>query len=94
MNEFERALVRAMEAKTRRDEETVRRLLERWVSELEPAVAYRDGEIIGLTIADAPLGSCPPILRVEDSSDNAGQDKRGVLEAIFAAINDAYPIGA
>jgi hypothetical protein len=46
------------------DEATIRDLLGRWVSGLEPAVAYRDGEIIGLTLADAEIGSRPYILRL------------------------------
>ncbi len=51
-------------ARMARDEQLIRSLLERWVSELEPAIAYRNGEIIGLTPANAPLGSKPFILRV------------------------------
>lgn len=40
----------------------IREMLGRWVSELEPSIAYDlDSEIIGLTIAMAPIGSCPPI---------------------------------
>ncbi len=47
------------------NEVLVRHLLSRWVSELEPAVAYdRQGRIIGLTLADAPVGSAPFILRL------------------------------
>ena len=53
--------------RARREEQTIRRLLERWVSELEPAVARGpDGEIIGLTPANAELGTTPFILRIED----------------------------
>lgn len=52
--------------KCRKDEAAVRELLGRWVSELEPAVCYHRGEIIGLTLADAPLGSKPFILRRDD----------------------------
>lgn len=62
MNDIMREYVRRKcEAKARADEQIVRRLLEQWVSELEPAIAMRGGEIIGLTLADAPLGSNPPI---------------------------------
>ncbi len=56
---------RAALARAAADERTIRNLLERWVSELPPAVAYQNGEVIGLTLADAPVGSKPFILRVE-----------------------------
>lgn len=47
------------------DEEIIRGLLGRWVSELEPAVARdENGKIIGLTSADAAIGSEPFILRL------------------------------
>ncbi len=59
------ALDRAILAKAAHDEAVLRRLLGRWVSGLEPAVAYRNGEIIGLTVADAPIGSSPFLLEVE-----------------------------
>lgn len=52
-------------AKVRRDEETIRALLGQWVSELEPAVVYQDGEIIGLCVAGAPPGCTPFIFRGE-----------------------------
>jgi hypothetical protein len=46
------------------NEAIIRSLLERWVSGLEPSVAYdRRGNIIGLCDANAPLGSKPFILR-------------------------------
>jgi hypothetical protein len=48
------AVFSAMRAKAIRDEATVKALLSRWVSELEPAVAMnRRGDIIGLTPAGA-----------------------------------------
>ena len=56
-----KAIEEQQRAAARRDEKIVRALLERWASELEPAIAMRDGKIIGLTLADAPLGSSPPI---------------------------------
>ena len=35
----------------------VRELLGRWVSEIEPAIAYsKEGRILGLTPADTPIG--------------------------------------
>lgn len=47
------------------NEATVKSLLSRWVSELEPCIAMdKRGNIIGLTLANAPLGSKPFILRV------------------------------
>lgn len=61
---FRSYLDQAVAQKTASNENIIRELLGRWVSELEPAVAYRNGEIIGLTIADAPIGSCPPILEI------------------------------
>ncbi len=55
----------AVRRKLARDEQIIRELLGRWVSELEPCVAYDpDFEIIGLCPANAPLGSSPFILRV------------------------------
>lgn len=62
---LDRMLRAACDEKARRDEATIRALLGRWVSELEPAVAYRHGEVIGLTLADAPLGSRPFVLGVD-----------------------------
>lgn len=36
----------------------VRRMLGLWVSELEPALVYtKRGDLVGLTIADLPIGS-------------------------------------
>lgn len=43
----------------RRTEATVRRLLERWVSEFEPSIATRHGMVIGLCVAGDPSGSIP-----------------------------------
>jgi hypothetical protein len=55
---------RAVMAKAARDERRVKSLLTRWVSELEPAIAYDlRGNIIGLTLADAPVGSCPWVMK-------------------------------
>ena len=45
----------ALAAKLASDEQIVRDLLGRWVSELEPALVYHRGEIVGLCAADAPL---------------------------------------
>lgn len=56
---------RAAMARARYEEYVIRELLGRWVSELEPAVAYRDGEIVGLTIAAAPIGSAPFIMPID-----------------------------
>lgn len=48
-----KAAVRAQaRAKAARDEEIVRELLGHWVSELDPAIAYQNGEVIGLCLAD------------------------------------------
>jgi hypothetical protein len=57
----DRLVAKAQRAKSASDELIVRKLLECWVSELEPAIAYRDGKIIGLTLADAEVGGYPPI---------------------------------
>lgn len=43
----------------RRTEATVRRLLERWVSEFEPSIATRNGMVIGLCVAGDTSGSIP-----------------------------------
>lgn len=53
---------RYAQQKAAADEACVREMLGRWVSELEPAVAYGPfGDIIGLTLAASPVGSYPPI---------------------------------
>ena len=53
-----------MEAKIRADEEVIRELLGRWVSELEPSIARdRTGRILGLVPADTPIGSKPVIFK-------------------------------
>jgi hypothetical protein len=58
------AQARADRAKA--EEALIRRLLGCWVSEMPPAVAYdRRGNILGITIADCPLGSSPFILTIE-----------------------------
>lgn len=55
---------RAIRAKLRDDERTVRHLLEGWVSGLDPAIAMdMEGNVIGLCDADAPLGVKPFIFR-------------------------------
>ena len=54
-------LQREIDRQNRRDELLVRTMLEHWVSELEPVVAYRNGKIIGLTLASAEVGCYPPI---------------------------------
>ena len=41
------------------EERVIRDLLGRWVSEFEPSIAMRDGEIIGLCVAGDPSGSIP-----------------------------------
>jgi hypothetical protein len=64
MTAFEEIVQRQIEAKMIRDEAIVRGLLGRWVSELEPSIAYRDGEVIGLCPAESDLGSQPFILEV------------------------------
>jgi hypothetical protein len=43
-------------------ENEVRRMLECWVSGLDPALAYQNGNLIGLTIANLPLGVKAPIV--------------------------------
>lgn len=52
----------ARKERSLRDEATVRELLGQWQSGGEPAIAYRDGKIIGLTLADIPVGSVAPIV--------------------------------
>ena len=44
-------------AKAAADERIVRALLGRWVSEFEPSICYRNGEVIGLAVADDPTGA-------------------------------------
>ena len=55
------ALDRATRIKFAQDEAKIRALLSHWVSELEPAVVYHRGEIIGLTAQEMPIGSYPPV---------------------------------
>jgi hypothetical protein len=56
----------AIKANTARDEQIIRSLLGRWVSELVPAIAYDQfGAILGLVPANSPIGSKPFMLRVE-----------------------------
>lgn len=56
------ALQRQIAKFTADSEAKIRWLLQHWVSEIEPAVAYdKHGNIIGLTIADAPVGSKPVV---------------------------------
>lgn len=53
-----------MRRKVAAEESVVREMLGRWVSGLEPAIAMRDGEIIGLTAAEFPIGViCPIVVR-------------------------------
>ena len=63
MPAYEEVVRRRQEAKMISDEEAIKELLGRWVSELEPAVAYQNFEVIGLTPAESDLGSKPFILR-------------------------------
>ncbi len=49
--------------RARRQARLARALLSRWVSGLEPSLAIRDGEIVGLCDAQAPLGSQPWIFQ-------------------------------
>jgi hypothetical protein len=55
---------RACADRMAQNEAIVRSLLERWVSGLEPSVAMRDGQIIGLCDAAAEVGSTPWILEL------------------------------
>ena len=53
------------------EEELVRRMLGKWVSELTPSIVYTRGhngtKLVGLTGWEYPVGSTPPIMvRVED----------------------------
>jgi hypothetical protein len=57
------------------DEAKVRYLLEHWVSELEPAIAMRDFEIIGLCDAAAEPGTYPAIFTFEDARLNEKANK-------------------
>lgn len=62
------ALLRVM----RRNEAIVRSMLCRWVSELEPAIAFdRHNNIIGLTPAGGAVGSSPFILYREVEDEKA-----------------------
>lgn len=66
MNELmQRHLDQAMAARAVQNEAAVRSLLERWVSGLEPSIAMRNGEIVGLCDAVAPIGCTPWVLELE-----------------------------
>ena len=56
--------MRAAMAKAAHDERIIRHLLGQWVSEFEPSIAMRNGEVIGLSVANDPSGSIP--VRVMD----------------------------
>lgn len=62
MTPFKLCIAQAKHARARREEDVIRELLGRWVSEIEPAIAYHDGEIIGICAADTPIGIKPFIL--------------------------------
>lgn len=52
-------------------ERALKSMLGRWVSELEPAQAFQNGRLIGLTITGLPIGS-PMLLVIEiEESDYA-----------------------
>lgn len=56
------AVSQALMDRAAREEALLRRLLERWVSGLEPAAALDDnGNLVGLCDANAELGSYAPI---------------------------------
>lgn len=54
-----------MRAKFHREDQIVRRLLEKWVSGCNPAVVkdWKTGEILGLCDADSEVGDNPFIFR-------------------------------
>jgi hypothetical protein len=64
MSAFQECLRESALRQVRAEEATVRRMLGEWVSELEPALARRasDGALVGLTLADIPLGETAPIV--------------------------------
>ena len=56
----------AIAANNQRNEQIIRHLLGRWVSELKPAIAYdQGGNILGITMAEAEIGSTPFMLTVD-----------------------------
>jgi hypothetical protein len=63
MDKIRGTVTRMAKAKASQDENAIRELLGRWVSEFEPSVAYQNGDVIGLCVADDPSGSVPVRVR-------------------------------
>ena len=61
----QQAVADRIASNARENENIVRSLLSRWVSEVEPAVAWQKGKIIGLVPANSPVGSRPFMLAVD-----------------------------
>lgn len=56
----------AVRAKFASDEQLVRELLGRWVSEIPPAIVFdKRGNIVGLCAADVMLDTKPFVLKVQ-----------------------------
>lgn len=55
---------RVQEAEAAENERTIKELLGRWVSELEPCVVMQCGKIVGLCDNNAQIGDNPFILRI------------------------------
>lgn len=76
MSTISEVTMRMALAKTAHDERIIRHLLGLWVSEFEPAIAMRNGEVIGLAVAGDPSGSIP--VRV--------MDMRPAIKALMRSI--------
>ena len=61
MSTLDEIRMRMMLQKARHDEAIIREMLGRWVSELEPSVCYRNGQVLGLCMAGDPTGHMPVV---------------------------------
>ncbi len=64
MSDLHTLVVRACEEHAQAEEQLLKHMLGQWVSELEPSILrhIRTGKIIGLTIADIPIGTVAPVV--------------------------------
>lgn len=51
-----------MEDFSARNEDVIREMLGRWVSELEPAIVWKGYRPVALTLADIPVGAEAPVV--------------------------------
>lgn len=69
--------------KARHDEAIIREMLGRWVSELEPSVCYRNGQVMGLCMAGDPTGHMPVVTPLL-------QFQRDIFARVWSNIADQF----